>query len=199
MPNEKSQDHAEEDAYTRMLRRSEAKEKERTEEARMTELVKKEISRRVEGWVLAISFLVLVIWKGWFGLGIWAVGFFVFVSYEYWVRERTPGVDSENAHVIAESYVRHLILADLHRCGDLRWEVEDGKVVVVDHPEWGTFWSRLETVVPEFEKASPHNRRKRLAKAMKKSKLARIEMMKFAKERNAKPCWWAITESNESL
>ncbi len=198
MAKERIATSPEEEAYGRVLERTEAKERLRAEEERIARVVRKEIDRRIEGWVLFIGLIVLVNWQGWMGFGIWFACLIGVVSFETWVRDRTPGGDPDSVESDAEHYVRHCILAELKQRGELRWEVEDGEVTTADHPEWETFWTRLDEIIAEFERAKPKNRQKKLAEAKSRSLRAREEMTKFSQQQNAKPLWWATVEPIEA-
>jgi hypothetical protein len=190
-------------AIRRLDKRAEARERARQEEGRITAIVTRAVDRRVVGWLALLSLYALLYWKGWIGFGIWILGLVAWAVYEMWAEDRTPGNNADTAQTDAEHYVRHSILADLDMRGELTWTVEDDEEgtgsVVPDNVEWATlFWTQLESVLPEFEQATPKARRKRLADAKARSLDARKQMMKFAAAKHAAPPWWARVEPDET-
>jgi hypothetical protein len=189
---------SEDEAYRRALEQMENKERMRAEEERIAAVARKEIDRRIEGWVLFIGLIGLISWQGWLGFGIWLACVAGIVSYEKWVEDRTPGADPDSAERDAMHYVRHCILAELEQRGELGWEVKDGEVTIAEHPLWGSFWTRVNDAVASFERAKPKDRRKQVAQAKSRSLRARQEMMSVSHEHKAKPLWWATVEPSEA-
>ena len=187
----------EERAYRRAIKRGKECQRQSTEKQRVGVLAQTNVDKRLLGWFWFIALGALGVWQGWIGIGIGLAVFAAFTTYEIWVRDRIPGEDADSAEHEAEAYVRHYILADLHERGELKWKEKDGSLVVEDHPEWETFWTRLDGVINEFLKASPKSRRARIAETKRRSLPARREMVELARKRGVKQNWWAGLDREE--
>ena len=185
------------DAFDRLHRRAIARDEERAAEARAAGAAERAVDRRVVGWLAFAALVALVYLYGWWGFALWLVGVVVYVWVKDYFVQRTPGAEADEVERLAETFARHTILADLHLKGDLQWAVGEDGVHVADHPDWDRFWPLVEGALSEFEKSSPRARRRRVESAKQRSLAARQAMMTFSKERNAKPCWWAVPEPGD--
>lgn len=190
---------SDEDAFQRLETRSKVRDSHREEEERIAAVVRRETDKRIVGWLWVIALIGLGWWIGWVGVAVCVGAFVAITMYEKWVEDRTPGAVSDTAELLAEDYIRLQIIAELHKRGELKWKLEEGKVSAAEHKEWDTFWERLEKVLPEFEALSPMNRQKRLIKAKAQSLSARKELLAFATQHNADPIWWARIEPAEDV
>jgi hypothetical protein len=186
---------SDDDVFKRLEARSKVRESHREEVERIEAIVRRQTDKQIFKWL----WLMALIWLGW-SQGWWlavAIGigsFFAVTIYEIFLEDRMPGALPHLAEVLAEEYVRHQIIAELHMRGELKWIVKDGEVSSAEHQEWHNFWERWEKVLPQLEALSPVNRQKSLLKAKAKSLAARKEMLEFALQHNAKPIQWLSIE-----
>lgn len=189
--------NGEDDAYRRLEGRSRVRDERRADDDRIASIVEEKLDKRIGGWLWLGLFFGLVWWQGWLGFAMFSLTFIGATVYTKWIEDRTPGSSFESDELLVEDYLRHKIIAELYERGELKWELVEGEVVVADHEEWGTYWDRLEQVLPKFEVLSPLERQEKFTEAKRQSLAARMEMMQLASRNHAKPVSWAQTGTNE--